>query len=553
MLIYNFQKEFLGIDDKDLHTLGFNTLEELRSEVTDFADLFVKTPGYVHNFQHVHWIDFIQYADDSEESKVLINIKGKTFKATLAISTLYLIDNPSAPAYMIRLNNLHPLSQTENENLSHEILNRELPKVEPQEAKVFTKSTTPDAYDIPQPTPVQQHTQTVQNAVENDLLDIDMSTPSSFIQESQPTQYTTPSVPSQKVVEDEMLSIEGLSLDVFNDEEIETPATQLVEDSKEETQQTIIPQTNQKKIEKEWDNGYQYDPNIASKELGLPIDLIEEFIQDFIIQAKEFKDEIYISINNGDVENVKVLSHKLKGVAANLRIEDAHEVLSAVSATNEMDVIHENLDIFYKIIAKLAGEPVTEIVTTITPTIEESYLQEEEKNESLELEFKDDKDEEDNLIQLDFKEEETTQPVLKIEDDDVPDKIEIPELADDDFFEINIDNDIQKEAETPSFTYSKEEVAQEIGLDQESFNELFEDFVAESQTIFENINTAVHNNDFERCRDEAIKFKGMSDNMRIHEFTHELEILIHSADKDAILQAIQKIDTTLTKISEMGA
>jgi len=53
MLIYNYQKEFLGIDEKDLKTLGFNSLSELRAEVTDFADLFVKTPGYVHNFQHV--------------------------------------------------------------------------------------------------------------------------------------------------------------------------------------------------------------------------------------------------------------------------------------------------------------------------------------------------------------------------------------------------------------------------------------------------------------------------------------------------------------------
>jgi len=59
MLIYNFQKEFLGIDAKDLQELGYHDLSSLRSEVTDFADLFVKTPGYIHNFQHVHWIDFI--------------------------------------------------------------------------------------------------------------------------------------------------------------------------------------------------------------------------------------------------------------------------------------------------------------------------------------------------------------------------------------------------------------------------------------------------------------------------------------------------------------
>jgi len=550
MLIYNFQKEFLGIDETDLRTLGFNTLEELRSEVTDFADLFVKTPGYIHNFQHVHWIDFIKYADASEESKVLINIKGKTFKATLGISSLYLIDNPSAPAYMIRLNNLHPLSQSENENLSHEVLNRELPKVEPQEPKTFPSTsisteTLHDVYDAaPQKEEIYTHPTPSQNAIEEDLLEIDMSTPSTF--DNAPATNYTEVTTQDETPQDNTLGIEGLSLDVFDDETQVTPTP--------EEKPIVIEET----IEEEWDNGYQYDPHIASKELGLPIDLIEEFIQDFIIQAKEFKDEIYTSIKNGDVENVKVLSHKLKGVAANLRIEDAHEVLSAVSATNEMDVIHENLDIFYKIIAKLAGEPVKQIVTNVitTPTLEKE--EENEEQESISLEFKDDDEDEDDFISLEFKEdsenyiEETQEPLLTVEDEDVPSKIDIPELADDDFFEIDIQEDTPNITE-PSFSYSKEATAQEIGLDQESFNELFEDFVTESQTIFKNINKAIENDDFESCRNEAIKFKGMSDNMRLHEFSSELETLIHSSDKDAIMKAIEKIDSTLIQISKMGA
>ena len=63
MLIYNYQKEFVGIDESDLKALGFSDLAQLRSESADFANFFVKTPGFVHNFKHVHWIDFVTCAD----------------------------------------------------------------------------------------------------------------------------------------------------------------------------------------------------------------------------------------------------------------------------------------------------------------------------------------------------------------------------------------------------------------------------------------------------------------------------------------------------------
>jgi len=533
MLIYNFQKEFLGIDEKDLRILGFGSLEELRSEVTDFADLFIKKPGYIHNFQHVHWIDFIHYADESEEPKVLINVKSKTFTAILKVSTVFLIDNPASPAFMVYLHNLRPLGKSESETLPDEIVNRELPKVQPQEPKVFTTPVIEDAYD------------------------------------STPLEIEIPEVPKEPspVAEgtEEMFNIDELSLDVFDEQKNETNE-QIAQPG--ETTQTIDQKVD---IDETWDNGYRYDPHIASKELGLPLDLIEEFIQDFILQAKEFHDDIYNAIDKADVDNVKTLSHKLKGVAANLRIEDAHEVLSAVSATDDLEIIHENLDTFYKIIAKLAGEkivasdqeidekPFKEVIAEDeTEDSIELDFKDDEPNETLTLDFKDEIDEEENddIIELDFKDENDAE-TLDIKDEDVPNKIEIPELADDNFFSNFESHEEEKmheketQEETPS--YSKLAAAEEIGLDYESFDELFDDFVQESHTIFQNISTAIKNEDFDICRNEALKFKGMSDNMRLHEFTAELETLIHSTDKDAIIQAAEKIDNTITKISQLGA
>jgi len=270
-------------------------------------------------------------------------------------------------------------------------------------------------------------------------------------------------------------------------------------------------------------NAYVFNPRIASKELGLPLDLIEEFIQDFIDQANDFKNGLYAALDEGDINNVKILSHKLKGVAANLRIEDAYEVLSIINATSDADIIKTNLDDFYNIIARLSGKEI----------------------------------------------------IIPIKDEEVPQKIEIPELVDDEFIasddekleimpeepeellEFKEEPEIEAEPEpAPEIEmqseekYSKEKIASEIGLDLESFNELFKDFVKEAHTIFKRINEAVSTNDYKTSKRQALKLKGMSDNMRMHALTNELETLIHSTNKDAIAQAVTQMDNALKTISK---
>ncbi|WP_321779167.1 hypothetical protein [Sulfurimonas sp.] len=137
MLIYNYQKEFLGIDELDLKALGFSDFAQLRSESADFADLFVKTPGFVHNFKHVHWIDFVTCAEGSEDSKVIIHVNGKNFRCTLDIKTIFLVDDPSQKAYIINLVNLRVLSHKENEHVADDVLEKPAPRVSTQKAAIF--------------------------------------------------------------------------------------------------------------------------------------------------------------------------------------------------------------------------------------------------------------------------------------------------------------------------------------------------------------------------------------------------------------------------------
>ena len=404
MLIYNYKKEFLGIDEKDLQLLGFQNLQGLQKEVNDFADLFVKTPGYIHNFKHVHWIDFITCAESNEEAKVIINVNNKNYKAIVQIETMFLLDNPTSEAYIVHINHLHELTAQESENISGDIIEREAPVAMSQTPTITTATT--------------------------------------------------------KVIEEE--KEEEVSVDMFDTEfvtKVENPI-----DLEEDLSVEIETPVEQIEVEN-FNNGYIYDPTIASNELGLPLDLIEEFIQDFIAQAKEFKDNLYIAIESGDIDNLKTLSHKLKGVAANLRIEDALEALTIINTSSDINIIRKNLDTFYKIVAKLADKKSALVV-------------------------------EDDIF-LDIK------------------------------------------------SYNREEVANTIGLDIESFNELFTEYLTEARNLIETINTAVNSNELTTCKNEALKLKGMSDNMQISSFKEALKTLMNSSDIQELNDALDSIRTAL--------
>jgi len=513
MLIYNFQKEFLGIDAKDLQELGYHDLSSLRSEVTDFADLFVKTPGYIHNFQHVHWIDFIDCADDGEIQKVIINANGKNFTANLLISYAYLSDNPIEKAYLIHLNNLRVLSDGEVEHIHDDILQRPTPIhhkpiVEPtyniEPVHKTEKILTPEIEETP-----------VQDILppEDESNNID-----EFIPQIQENVQEVPAV-------EDVYDTSDIKLDI---------------DLEEEPLESVTPSSKVHKKEK-FNNGYIYNPEVASKELGLPLDLIEEFIQDFIAQAGDFKPELYASLNDGDIDNVKTLSHKLKGVAANLRIEDAFEVLALINATPDIAVIQTNLDLFYKIIAKLAGEEIDEVVTVEEQPIQEQEEKQEEKQEEFSLEFKDNVN---DIIEepIEIQEQEQEQKEKENEEElsltfkDEPQEI-IPETT----------------QETIEINYSKEKVANEIGLDIESFKELFSDYIHEAGILIKEMQDASKNTNFELVNFEVTKLKGMSENMRINSFNSELEALTHSTNQEESLKLIHKIQNIVNQLSKVGA
>lgn len=84
-----------------------------------------------------------------------------------------------------------------------------------------------------------------------------------------------------------------------------------------------------------------YSPQIAADELNLPVVLIEEFVDDFIEQARQDKDHLLTSYYQHDMDNIHELGHKLKGAASNLRINELSDILEEIQFCTEHAKLEE--------------------------------------------------------------------------------------------------------------------------------------------------------------------------------------------------------------------
>ena len=568
MLIYNFQKEFLGIDNSDLAKLGFQNLSELRAEAADFADLFVKTPGFIHNFKHVHWIDFVECAESDDSSNVIIHANNKNFRCTIEIQTAFLVDAPAQKAYLIYLNNLRELSKTESDQVANDVYEKPTPQAATIQTTTLQTQKSSHKFDTPaeeiavtkamhDPYEEEQKKEPV------DILDI----PTPHIEQEAPIELDIPETPSSQTEAETFADDDfKLDIDIEEPEDIVTPTPEAKQDVV-----TPKPSIAVDDIDDDFDNSYVYDPQVASDELGLPLDLIEEFIGDFIAQANDFRDQLYAAHEEGDSDKVKVLSHKLKGVAANLRIEDAFEVLSTINTSDNHDEIKINLNRLYKIIAKLSGETPEAAeapAETVTKETESDVIENiEDDDDDFAISFKDD----DFIKDTDDKVEESieapeTQSIADLdnfddeelyldkdfpmgeESDDELDQLDIEELP------LEIDEPLEIAETEPTLddvVYDKNAAANEIGIDLESFNELFDDFITEGKLLTKDINTSIEDKNIELWRKSALKLKGMTDNMRVNNLKEDLNTLIKTDSADKAKEAVDNIQVSLEKISNL--
>jgi len=95
---------------------------------------------------------------------------------------------------------------------------------------------------------------------------------------------------------------------------------------------------------------FDFSTHVASDELGLPESLVEEFVVDFIKQAKENIPIFQEAEQKGDLATLQKTAHLLKGAASNLRIDPLAETLEALQYNEELSKVP---DLFHQFVGQL--------------------------------------------------------------------------------------------------------------------------------------------------------------------------------------------------------
>jgi len=101
VVLYDANKRLIAISNKTLELLGFGSLEEFRKHYYDIAQLFVKRPGYVHEFKSFHWIDYCLTNSTITHRAIIRTKEGREIEVFINISPLNGIEH--AGYYLVTL------------------------------------------------------------------------------------------------------------------------------------------------------------------------------------------------------------------------------------------------------------------------------------------------------------------------------------------------------------------------------------------------------------------------------------------------------------------
>jgi hypothetical protein len=133
------------------------------------------------------------------------------------------------------------------------------------------------------------------------------------------TQPTTGTLP--ETAEEELLSIEPEA----EEEMLIAPEMEIEETPGEE----VLPEGSFGTIDLSDVRPIHFDFRLeeAAEELSLPVELIEEFVHDFIEQARIETENMLEAYQQGDLDRVQKIGHLLKGASSNLRINPLADTL----------------------------------------------------------------------------------------------------------------------------------------------------------------------------------------------------------------------------------
>jgi len=507
VILYSAEKKFLGMDYEDLAQLGYASFAEFLEKYQDFADTFIDRPGYIYNYEDFSWIDYVLNSNDTE-FKAMIYTEDTGFACDLEITPYYLVQTPQEAAFAIHLHHIRALSKEEIGYINKMAANG---KGNVEHVNLFH-----DEHDG------------INILSSVDTPSIKHNSPAAFQPQKQERVEIEPQVNSNSFSHDSSKLLQKLK---------------------------VSP-------------NYRFDPIIAAEELGLAVEVIEEFIDDFIAQALQVKQELLGAIHKKEYATVKEISHKLKGVAANLRIEDSLEVLTLINASENQNELVVYVNHFYTLIDRLhqnneALKPLNtqeeEEIEAPLLSIDEAISFDEEdtpqENESVSTN-EDPRQEEDNdeeLLGLDLdieipQEEETAAKISAEESSQ-------QENQDDDTMLLSIDEDIPSqedlhplETNLPDLNFNPLQASSEMGIDMGLFLDLLEDFKNDIPHYIQTLRQANVQENFETLHQTTQTLKDISDNLHIDEISTTVRSIQESKDSNEIKHLIDILEHYTTQL-----
>ncbi|WP_200763601.1 Hpt domain-containing protein [Nitrosophilus alvini] len=476
MILYTKNRELVGISDYSLQLLGYSSLDELKEDIKDIAELFEVRPGYVYNFENFSWLNFVLHSNIQTPRAIIHTKNNHEFECKITVDMLYM-DNGET-FYSVRLENIKGVSNESSLSQNHDTPQPDL--ILPTEYQ----DQEEDNFRLPD--------QNIEENPEISAFQTDMQPQTDEVLISQDNTDTPEIFKTEQAetFENEKLDI-NLDFDTPSSIEEEAP---LFFEEKEEPATTKISESP------------IFDPEDAAKELGLTPELITEFVKEFINQAIEYKPKFEELLSSENIEEIRNYSHKLKGAAANLRIEKAVEILSVINSSNDKKTLEEKLSEFYDFIKELKE-------------------------------------------QLHIEEDVDTTISLPVENDTVFEK-DISDHTNQNEEEI-YPFDIIKETEPKEQTeYDTEKIANEIGLPKTLIHELIKDFIKEAKKQKETIYSLISDQKKEELQKTAKKLKGITDNLRLEEFSAQLSKLCDNNESENKADAADKFFEMLENLSK---
>ena len=138
---------------------------------------------------------------------------------------------------------------------------------------------------------------------------------------------STLSTEKSKTIDTESAKEENATIELFDD----IPLIDSKEESKEEVTEETKPSHaggfGSLSLEEVQPIHFNFKLEEAAEDLSLPVELIEEFVQDFIEQAHSETKKMLEAYEAGDLETIQKIGHLLKGASSNLRINTLSETL----------------------------------------------------------------------------------------------------------------------------------------------------------------------------------------------------------------------------------